>query len=75
MDTQDLNKNNRDELDSTIESKFMNNLQWSMLFFLFNKICLEHDENSENSENSNLAKEFFKGWKKFAAQSIIKKRP
>jgi hypothetical protein len=71
MTPEDFNKQSRDQLDDTIEEKFMNNLQWSMLFFMFNKMCLDYNRNSEKEYD--LSKEFFKGWKKFAAQSIIKK--
>ena len=71
MSAENLKQKNRDDLDSTIQEKLMGNLQWSMLFFIFNKICLDYNENP--SKKRALDKEFFKGWKKFAAQNIIKK--
>jgi|GEM_PF-6984876 len=62
----ELNNQNYEELDSTIEDKLMGNLQWSMLFFLFNRI-------SKGTKDPNLSKEFFKGWKRFTAANLIKK--
>ena len=56
MSVMDSNKENRDGLDSTIEEKLMGNLQWSLLFFMFNNLC-------ESRKHSKLDKEFFKGWK------------
>jgi hypothetical protein len=66
-----MNKDNSNklldyEVDSTIESKLMANLQWSMLFFIFNRI-------SKNNRESDLSKEFFRGWKKFASEHVVKK--
>ena len=66
MDAEDLNKSNRDQLDSTIEEKLMGNLQWSLLFFMFNNLCA-------TKKDSKLDKEFFKGWKKFASENLISK--
>lgn len=66
MSVMDSNKKNRDGLDSTIEEKLMGNLQWSLLFFMFNNLC-------ESRKDSKLDKEFFKGWKKFASQNLIAK--
>jgi hypothetical protein len=66
MDIEDLNKENRDQLNSTIKEKLLGNLQWSMLFFIFNRM------GSRNGA-TDFPKEFFKGWKKFAAQNVIKK--
>ena len=36
MINKDIHKDLRDSMDSTLEQKFMLNLQWSMLFFCFN---------------------------------------
>jgi hypothetical protein len=66
MDIEDLNKDNRDQLNSTIKEKLLGNLQWSMLFFIFNRM-------GARNSSTDFPKEFFKGWKKFAAQNLIKK--
>jgi len=66
MDLEDLNKENRDGLDSTIEEKLMGNLQWSLLFFMFNNLLSAR-------KDSKLDKEFFKGWKKFASENLVAK--
>ena len=36
MKNKDIHKQLRDSMDETLETKFMQNLQWSMLFFCFN---------------------------------------
>lgn len=65
----DIHKELRDSMDQTLETKFMNNLQWSMLFFCFNHIA-----NTINEENDfgkkYVHKEFIKTWKKFAHKNI-----
>jgi hypothetical protein len=70
MNFEDLNKEDREELDSIIEDKLMNNLLWSMLFFVFRQL---KDTEDESGTKNNLQKEFFVGWKKFAAKNLIKK--
>ena len=69
MKNKDIHKQLRDSMDETLEHKFMQNLQWSMLFFCFNQIA-----NSINDENDfkkkHVHKEFIKTWKKFAHQNI-----
>jgi hypothetical protein len=39
MKDKDVHKQLRDSMDETLEKKFMQNLQWSMLFFCFNSIA------------------------------------
>jgi hypothetical protein len=69
MKNKDIHKHLRDSMDQTLEIKFMQNLQWSMLFFCFNFIA-----NSINQENDfkdkYVHKEFIKTWKKFAHNNI-----
>jgi hypothetical protein len=69
MKNKDINKDLRDSMDQTLETKFMNNLQWSMVFFCFNHIAnMINEENDFN--NKYVHKEFIKTWKKFAYQNI-----
>jgi hypothetical protein len=77
MDFSNLTPEEKEDLDSIIEDKFMNNLQWSMLFFVFNNICQHlNDESSDTLKSKNslsAQKEFFNGWKKFVSKNLIKK--
>jgi hypothetical protein len=68
----DYNKEIRDELDSNLESKFMQNLQWSMLFFVFNQIANNINQENEFDEEDCMQKQFIKSWKKFAHINIVK---
>jgi len=68
----DHNKEMRDDLDSNLESKFMQNLQWSMLFFVFNQIANNINQENEFSEENIMQKQFIKSWKKFAHINIVK---
>jgi hypothetical protein len=69
MKSKDLHKDLRDSMDQTLETKFMQNLQWSMLFFCFNYIANHINEENE-FKNKHVHKEFIKTWKKFAHQNI-----
>jgi hypothetical protein len=69
MKNKDIHKNIRDSMDETLETKFMQNLQWSMLFFCFNQIANHINEENE-FKNKHVHKEFIKIWKKFANQNI-----
>jgi hypothetical protein len=69
MKNKDIHKSLRDSIDETLESKFMTNLQWSMLFFCFNQ--LSESINEENKfKKKHVQKEFIKTWKKFAHSNI-----
>ena len=69
MKNKDLHKQLRDSMDETLEHKFMQNLQWSMLFFCFNYITNHINEENE-PKATRIHKEFIKTWKKFAHQNI-----
>jgi hypothetical protein len=56
-------------MDETLEKKFMQNLQWSMLFFCFNQIA-NHINEENNFKKKYVHQEFIKTWKKFANQNI-----
>jgi len=58
-------------MDQTLETKFMTNLQWSMLFFCFNQISNSINEENEFKEGF-VQKEFIKTWKNFAHNNIAK---
>jgi hypothetical protein len=69
MKDKDLHKDLRDSMDQTLEHKFMQNLQWSMLFFCFNQLANSINEENEFKEKY-VHKEFIKTWKKFAHKNI-----
>jgi hypothetical protein len=69
MKNKDIHKQLRDSMDETLETKFMQNLQWSMLFFCFNYIANRINEENDFKEK-HVHKEFIKTWKKFAHQNI-----
>jgi hypothetical protein len=69
MKDKDIHKHLRDSMDETLEKKFMQNLQWSMLFFCFNYIANYINEENEFKEKY-VHKEFIKSWKKFANKNI-----
>lgn len=68
----DPNKIIRDSLDSSLEEKFMKNLQWSMLFFCFNQICHSINEDNELTEEDQVQYQFIKNWQDFAKENICK---
>jgi hypothetical protein len=70
MKNKDLHKNLRDSMDQTLETKFMQNLQWSMLFFCFNYIA-NHINEEHEFKDKHVHKEFIKTWKKFANENIV----
>jgi hypothetical protein len=71
MKNKDIHKSIRDSMDQTLEHKFMQNLQWSMLFFCFNQVSnIINEEN--NFKSKYVQKEFIKSWKKFAHNNITK---
>ena len=47
MKNKDIHKKVRDSMDSTLENKFMTNLQWSMLFFCFDNMAEIINEENE----------------------------
>lgn len=69
MKDKDIHKSIRDSMDETLETKFMHNLQWSMLFFCFNQIANSINEDNDFNKK-HVHKEFIKSWKKFAHQNI-----
>ena len=71
MKNKDIHKKVRDSMDSTLENKFMTNLQWSMLFFCFDNMAEIINEENE-FKKKHVQKEFIKSWKNFAHNSITK---
>ena len=69
MKDKDLNKNLRDSMDETLETKFLTNLQWSMIFFCFNYIA-NHINEEQDLKKLHVQKEFIKTWKKYANSNI-----
>jgi hypothetical protein len=72
MKDKDIHKELRDSIDQTLEMKFMQNLQWSMLFFCFNQVCSILTKEGEFENDKYIHKEFIKSWKKFAHNNITK---
>jgi len=70
MKNKDLHKNLRDSMDQTLETKFMQNLQLSMLFFCFNYIA-NHINEENDFKDKHVHQEFIKTWKKFAHKNIV----
>lgn len=68
----DIHKQERDSLMETLESKFLLNLQWSMLFFCFNRIATIMNEEHEINDKLYFQKEFIKNWKKVVYENITK---
>ena len=71
MKNKDIHKKLRDSMDETLETKFMQNLQWSMLFFCFNQVANSINEDNDFKKKY-VHKEFIKSWKKFAHNNIAK---
>lgn len=71
MKNKDIHKSVRDSMDTSLEQKFMSNLQWSMLFFCFNHIANSINEENDFTKNY-VHKEFIKTWKSFAHNNISK---
>lgn len=69
MKDKDIHKPLRDSMDQTLETKFMQNLQWSMLFFCFNQVANIINEEHEFKDH-HVQKQFIKTWKKFAHNNI-----
>lgn len=69
MKDKDIHKSIRDSMDQTLETKFMQNLQWSMLFFCFNQVANMINEEQE-FKDQHVQKQFIKTWKKFAHNNI-----
>ena len=72
MKDKDIHKQLRDSMDHTLEHKFMQNLQWSMLFFCFNNIANKINEEHELENKNKIQQQFIKSWKKFAHENITK---
>lgn len=72
MKKKDIHEQDRDSLMETLESKFMLNLQWSMLFFCFNQVVILLNEEHEVSDKLYFPKEFIKNWKKAVDKTITK---
>jgi hypothetical protein len=69
MKEKDINKGLRDSMNETLETKFLTNLQWSMLFFCFNYIA-NHINEENDFKKLQVQKEFIKSWKKYANMNI-----
>ena len=67
MKNKDIHKKTRDSMDSTLENKFMTNLQWSMLFFCFDNMANIMNEENELKEN-NLSE--FQAWNQTSQELI-----
>jgi len=72
MKDKDIHKQLRDSMDQILEQKFMQNLQWSMLFFCFNNIANKINEKLELENKNIIQQQFIKSWKKFAHEKITK---
>lgn len=57
-------------LEDAMEKKLLNNLQWSMIFYCFSKICEAESESDE--ETKKIISDFIKGWKKFTSDGLVK---
>lgn len=69
----DKNKKIRDaSIDATLEDKLLKNLQWSILMFTFNQICNFLNDEEDCPDPLFTQKEFFKHWKTFINNSLIK---
>jgi hypothetical protein len=69
----DKNKKIRDaSIDATLEDKLIKNLQWSILMFVFNQICHSFNEEEDTIDPFYTQKDFFRHWKKFVNDNIIK---
>lgn len=69
----------RNEIFSNMETKLMNSLQWSMLFFIFrhavNDILTKNQSNNDFNKtlkDQEIYKDFFKNWKILALENIVK---
>jgi len=71
MKDKDINKDFRDSMDQTLETKVMSNVQGSLLFFCFNNIA-NHINQENDFKKKYVQKEFIKSWKKFAHNNIAK---
>ena len=60
------------DIDDLIEKKLLDNLKWSMLVFVFNYICNKINKEEDFTKKESLQKVFFKEWKKFVVNNIIK---
>lgn len=68
----DSSKKIRDQsIDPTVESKLINSLHASMLFFVFDQVCSFLAENDEAEDELIAHKQFFKEWKNYANSEII----
>jgi hypothetical protein len=72
MKDKDIHKDLRDSMDSTLEQKFLSNLQWGMIFFCFNQVCNILNQENDFEDDQYIHKEFIKSWKKFAHSNITK---
>jgi hypothetical protein len=69
----DKNKKMRDaSIDVTLQEKLLKNLQWSILMFTFNQICNFLNEEEEATDPFFTQKEYFKQWKSFINNNVIK---
>jgi hypothetical protein len=69
----DRYKETRDNaLDGPIEEKLLENLRWSMLFFCFNHLCTFISDDLEIDDPTYIQKVFFKNWKKFINEALIR---
>ena len=68
----DTNKSLRDEIDSQLEEKLMQNLKWSMLFFCFNHLCRSINIENDFEDNDMVQFQFINNWVEFVSQTICK---
>lgn len=57
-------------INDTIEQKFIINLQWSMLFFCFNYIATQINQEND-TKKLDFQNRFIKTWKKFVYKNIV----
>jgi hypothetical protein len=66
------NNSEIEDISELIEKKLLDNLQWSMLLFVFKQICEQINSQNDFDSKVKIQSIFFKEWKKFAIENIIK---
>jgi hypothetical protein len=66
------NNSEIEDISELIEKKLLDNLQWSMLLFVFKQICEQINSQNDFDSKVKIQNIFFKEWKKFAIENIIK---
>ena len=66
------NNSEIEDISELIEKKLLDNLQWSMLLFVFKQLCEQINSQNDFDSKVKIQSIFFKEWKKFAIENIIK---